>query len=282
MSAGALYGLMALGLALIYKTTDIVNFGHGDMAMISTFVAYALLVQLGWPTMLAFAGALAFAVLLGVLIERVVMRPARDRRATVLGLVVATLGLALILNGVAGLVWGHDVKSFPYAVTGPPLRAGNILVPLDQVLNLAVSLGLAAVLYLFFRYSTLGIAMRATISNRTAALLMGIPVNRVFAVSWGIGVGLGAVAGVLATPALFLEPNRMVDLLIKGFAAAVLGGLTSLPGAVLGGLCLGILENLVGAFISIELKATFAFLLIVLVLAIRPQGLLGQAVRKRV
>jgi branched-chain amino acid transport system permease protein len=272
---------MALGLVLIYKTTDIVNFGHGDMAMICTFVAYTLLVQAGWPTAPAFLGALLFAAVLGAAVERGVMRPARTRHATVLGLVVATLGLALILNGIAGLVWGHDVKTFPYAVAGPPLRLGSVIVPRDQLLNLGVGLGLAGGLYLFFKFTRLGVAMRATISNRTAASLMGIPVDRVFTVSWMLGVALGALAGMLASPALFLEPNRMVDLLIKGFAAAVLGGLTSLPGAVVGGLSLGILENLVGAFISIELKATIAFLLIVFVLTVRPEGLLGHAVRKR-
>jgi len=281
-AAGALYALMALGLVLIYKTTDVVNFGHGDMAVISTFVAYALAIQAGWPLPIAVIGAVAFAGALGALVELTVMRPARDRQASVLGLVVATLGLALIINGLAGIIWGHDVKSFPYLLTGPPLAVAGLLIPLDQLVNLGVGVTLAAVLYAFFRYSALGVAMRAAISNRTAARLMGIPVNRVFVLSWTMGVALGAVAGMLATPALFLEPNRMVDLLIKGFAAAVLGGFTSLPGAVVGGLSVGILENLVGAYISIELKATFAFALIVLVLSVRPEGLLGQGGARRV
>ncbi len=282
MSAGALYALMALGLVLIYKTTDVVNFGHGDMAMISTFVGYTLLVQMRWPFPLAFVGALVSGALLGVLVELGVMRPARKRHATVLGLVVATLGIALILNGVAGMIWGHDVKSLPYPVVGPPVELGLATIPLDQVFNLVVGLGLAAAFYLFFRYSTLGVAMRATISNPAAAGLVGIPVDRIFGVAWALGVGLGAVAGLLATPALFLEPNRLVDLLIRGFAAAVLGGLTSLPGAVVGGLSLGVIENVVGAFVSIELKATFAFVVLVLVLAVRPQGLLGGGIEKRV
>ncbi len=282
LAAGALYGLMALGLVLIYKTTDVVNFGHADMAMLSTFIAYALHVQAGWALVPAVFGAVAFAALLGVLMERAVMKPARDRKATVLGLVVATLGMALILNGTAGIIWGHDVKSFPYVASGAPLQVGGVVIPRDQIFNLAVGVGLAAGLHSFFRFSNVGVAMRATISNRTAASLMGIPVSRMFVLSWAIGAALGAVAGMLAAPTLFLEPNRMVDLLIKGFAAAVLGGFTSMPGAVVGGLGLGLLENFVGAYVSLDLKDTFAFLLIVVVLAVRPEGLLGRPVRKRV
>jgi len=282
IAVGAVYGLMALGLVLVYKTTEIVNFGHGDMATLCTFVAYALAVQWGVPLPGAVLLSLVCAAALGLVVEWGLLRPARVRHATVLGLVVATLGLALILNGFVGMAWGHDVKTFPFLWSGPPLQLGPASFPLDQILNLAVAVSLAAVLYGFFRYSRVGVAMRATISNQTAAHLVGIPVDRMFALSWAIGSALGAVAGILAAPVLYLEPNRMVDLLLKGFAAAVLGGMDSLPGAPVGGVALGVLENLAGTFGSLELKASLAFLLIVVALALRPQGLLGSYRQRRV
>lgn len=281
LAAGALYGLMALGLVLIYKTSDVVNFGHGDMAMVSTFIAFTLL-RGQWPLPLALLGAVAFAGLLGIVVERGVLRPARHRQAPVLTLVVITLGVAQVLNGLAGAIWGHDVKRFPATVTGPPLRLGSAIVTREQLFNLAVGLILALLLYAFFRYTDLGIALRAVAQNPTAARLMGVSVDRVLALAWGMGVGLGAVAGVLAAPAIFLEPNVMLEPLIKGFAAAVLGGFTSLPGALVGGLVLGVLENLVAGYIATELKTVFAFALIVAVLALRPAGLLGRVVVKKV
>lgn len=282
LAAGAVYALMALGLVLIYKTTDVVNFGHGDMATVSTFVAYALAVQAGWPVLAAALLAMGFAALLGAAVELGLLQPARLRHASVLGLVVVTLGVGLTLNGLAGIVWGHDVKSFPFLLTGPPLRAGQLTIPVDQLLNLAAGVALAAALYLFFRFSDLGVAMRAVLSNRTAAQLVGIPIRWVFALSWALGSVLGAVAGILAAPLLYLEPNRMVDLLLRGFAAAVLGGMDSLPGAVLGGALLGVLENLAGTYGSIDLKASLAFVVIVLVLVVRPHGLLGAGRVRRV
>ncbi|MFQ5401470.1 MAG: branched-chain amino acid ABC transporter permease [Anaerolineae bacterium] len=282
LGAGALYGLMALGLVLIYKTSDVVNFGHGDMATFSAFVAYSMFVRWQWPVPLALLGTLLVAALLGVVVERGILRPARNRLASILSLVVATLGVALALNGLVGAIWGHDVKRLPYLVTGPPLRLGVAVITREQIINLGVGLALAGLLYLFFRFTDLGIAMRATAQNPTAAQLMGVSTNRVLTLTWGLGSALGAVAGILAAPAVFLEPNTLVAVFIKAFAAAVLGGFTSLPGAVVGGLTLGVLENLVAGYISTELKTTFAFALIVLVLAIRPSGLLGRVVQKKV
>lgn len=282
VAAGSLYALVALGLTLIYKISDVVNFGHGDMAMVGTFIAYTLLISWNWPLPLAFLSALAFAGALGIIVERVILRPARERHATVLTLVVATLGISLVLNGAAGAIWGHDVKSFPYAVVGPPLRLGEATISRDQVLDIGVGVGLALVLALFFRFTDLGIAMRATAQNTVAARLMGIPTDRIFAVTWALGAALGALAGILIAPVVFLDTNVMNEMLIKGFAAAVLGGFTSLPGAVVGGVALGVLENLVAGYISTELKTTFAFALIVVVLAVQPAGLLGGVKRKQV
>lgn len=282
LAVGALYGLMALGLVLIYKTADVVNFGHGDMAAFGTFLAFTLLVVWQWPVLPALALTLLLAGLLGVFVEGLVMRPARARRAPVLALVVATLGIAQVLNGAVGALWGRQVKSLPPVVKGPPLRLGEVIVTREQLFNLGIGLALALALFLFFRLSKHGIALRAVAHNPTAARLMGIGVNRMLAVAWALGAGLGAAAGVLIAPATFLEPDTMNFVLIRAFAAAVLGGFTSLPGAIVGGLALGVLENLVAGYIATELKAAFAFVLIVVVLAVRPAGLLGRVTARKV
>ena len=281
LSAGALYGLMALGLVLIYRASEVVNFGHGDMAMIGTFVAYTLL-QARWPLPIALLGAVLFGALLGALVEGGLLRPARHRRASPLTLVVITLGLALVLNGLAGFLWGHEIRTFPTLVSGPPLALGPARITREQAFNLSVGIGLGLVLYGFLRFTWSGLALRAVIQNPEAARLVGIPVDRFFLVAWAMGVALGAIAGILAAPLIYLEPNAMLALLIKGFAAAVLGGMTSLPGAVIGGWLLGVLENLVAGYIATELKTPFAFALIVAVLAVRPAGLLGRPMARRV
>jgi branched-chain amino acid transport system permease protein len=281
LSAGALYGLMALGLVLIYRASEVVNFGHGDLAMVSTFAAYTLL-RAHAPLPLALGGAVLFGAALGALAERGLLRPARRRRATPLTLVVLTLGLALVLNGLAGLLWGHEIRTFPGLVSGPPLRLGPAVITREQLFNLAVGLLLALALYAFLRFTRTGLALRAVTQNPEVARLMGIPVDRILILAWGVGVGLGAIAGILAAPLIYLEPNAMLPLLIKGFAAAVLGGMTSLPGAVIGGWLLGILENLAAGYIATELKTPLAFALIVAVLVVRPAGLLGRPISHRV
>ncbi len=281
LSAGALYGLMALGLVLIYRASEVVNFGHGDMAMVSTFIAYTLL-RAHWPLPLALLGAVVFGALLGAGVERGILRPARHRWAGPLTLVVLTLGLSLLLNGLAGLLWGHEIRTFPALVSGPPLSLGPARVTREQLFNLAVGILLALALYGFLYRTWIGLALRALTQNPDAARLMGVPVDRMLALAWAIGVGLGAIAGIMAAPLIYLEPNAMLALLIKGFAAAVLGGMTSLPGAVVGGLTLGVLENLVAGYIATELKTPFAFACIVAVLVVRPAGLLGRPIHRRV
>jgi len=275
LSAGA-YGLMALGLVLIYRASEVVNFGHGDLAMVSTFAAYTLL-RARAPLPLALGGAVLFGAALGALVERGLLRPARRRRATPL-----TLGLALVLNGLSGLLWGHEIRTFPALVSGPPLRLGPAVITREQLFNLAVGLLLALALYAFLRFTRTGLALRAVTQNPEVARLMGIPVDRILILAWRGGVGLGAIAGILAAPLIYLEPNAMLPLLIKGFAAAVLGGMTSLPGAVIGGWLLGILENLAAGYIATELKTPLAFALIVAVLVVRPAGLLGRPISHRV
>lgn len=283
LAAGSLYALMALGLVLIYKTTDIVNFGYGDMTMFSTFIAYMMLTWYGLPFWVAFLGAIIAGFLLGMLVDRGILRPAKD--APVVSLLIATLGIGMILEAIAGWIFGYDIKAFPYAIKGAPVIVGNIIIRRHDLLVFAVATAIALLLFAMFKFTNVGIAMRATAQNSRAARLMGISVGRISMLSWGLSVGIGAVAGVLIAPIVFLDLTRMILVMIKAFAAAVLGGFTSLPGAVVGGLLLGVIENLITGYMPpllAPLKTTFVFLLIILVLAIRPRGLLGEPLGRRV
>jgi len=283
LAAGSLYALMALGLVLIYKTTDIVNFGYGDMTMFSTFIAYALLTWYGLPFWTSFLGAIIAGFLLGILVDRGILRPARN--APVVSLLIATLGIGMMLEAIAGWIFGYDVKAFPYALKGPPIILGNVILRRHDLLVFAVAAAIALLLFAMFKFTDIGIAMRATAQNKRAARLMGISTERISALSWALGVGIGAVAGVLIAPIAFLGLTRMIPVMIKAFAAAVLGGFTSMPGAIVGGLLLGVTENLVSGYMPpplAPLKTTFIFLVLILVLAIRPQGLLGEPPGRRV
>jgi branched-chain amino acid transport system permease protein len=280
LAAGCLYALAALGLVLIYRTMDIVNFAHGEMAMVSTFMAHTFLVRLGFSYIPAALGALIFAFIFGMAVERIFLRPIQG--GPLISLMIMTLGLFMVLNGAAGWVWGFDPVSFPRAVQGRPIWIGDLIITRDSILVLAVTIAMALALYLVLRFTMAGIAIRATSQNSRAARLMGVPVPKVYALTWGISAVLGAVAGILIAPTTFLSPSMMAEVQIKAFTAAVLGGFSSLPGAVVGGLLLGVLENLVAGYISTELKSTFAFALIVVVLFIRPSGLLGTPPKRKV
>ena len=280
LSAGCLYALAALGLVLIYRTMDIVNFAHGEMAMVSTFMAHTLLVRLGLSYIPAALGAIIFAFIFGMAVERIFLRPIQG--GPLISLMIMTLGLFMVFNGAAGWVWGFDPVSFPRAVSGRPIWLGDLIITRDSILVLAVTIAMALALYVVLRFTMAGIAIRATSQNSRAARLMGVPVPKVYALTWGISAVLGAVAGILIAPTTFLSPSMMAEVQIKASTAAVLGGFSSLPGAVVGGLLLGVLENLVAGYISTELKSTFAFALIVVVLFIRPSGLLGTPPKRKV
>lgn len=279
LALGSLYALTAFGIVLIYKTTDVITFAQGETAMFCTFIAFTLITGLQLPFGVAFGLTLLFALGLGTLIERVVLR--RAGSGSILNSVIVTVGLALVLLGVAGWIWGYQTRPFPAPVSGPPFRFGTIVLSQLNALILAVMLVLMLLLFAFFRYTVTGIAMRAVAQNRMAAQLMGINVNRINAIGWGVGTALGAVTGILIAPLNYLDPTMMGDVALKAFAAAVLGGFTSLPGAVVGGLLLGIIDSIVGFQVP-ELRTTIAFLLIILVLVIRPGGLLGSHEIKKV
>ena len=279
LATGSLYALAALGLVLIFKTSDVVNFAQGEMAMFGTFIAFTLLTQAHLPYWGAAALALLFAGLFGAVIERVVLRPLN--KAPLISVLIATLGLFQVINGVAGWIWGYEVSAFPAALDGSPIHAAGLVFTLPDLMNMAAGVVVMLGFFLLFKYAKVGVAMRAVAENRIAARLMGVPTDRILSLTWGLGGILAAAAGILIAPVTNLDINMMSDMQIKAFTAAVLGGFTSLPGAVVGGLALGVLENLVSQ-VNSQLKTPFAFGLIVLVLIIRPAGLLGTVQRKKV
>ena len=280
LATGGIYACMALAVVMIYQAIDHLNFAQGEMAMFSTFIAWQVM-QWGQPYWVAFAAAVVLSFIGGVLIERVLFRPIHN--APVLSSLVAFIALFSILNSAAGYLWDYTIKTFPTPFGHKPLLAG--LADTHEVGMIGVTLGLLGLLYLFFRGTRLGLAMRAAAANPESARLVGIRVGWMTALGWGMAASIGAVAGMLIAPVVFLEPNMMLGVLLYGFAGAVLGGLTSPGGAVLGGFAVGVIENVAGTFIPYvgrELKLTIALVLIVAVLMVRPSGLFGRSVVSRV
>ncbi|HXL66470.1 MAG TPA: branched-chain amino acid ABC transporter permease [Xanthobacteraceae bacterium] len=278
LAAGSIYASLALALVMIYRATDLVNFAQGEMAMFSTYIAWTL-VNAGLPFWLAFLITLVVSFLGGMIIERVVIRPVEN--APVLAAVVVTIGLLLIFNSVAGWIYTYTVQDFPSPFPDRPVF-GALMTTRDLGV-IGVTLLMLVLLFAFFRYTPIGLAMRAAAQNPASARLCGIRVGRMLAIGWGLAAMIGATAGVMVAPVLFLDPNMMGGVLIYAFAGALLGGITSPVGAVVGGLIVGVTENLVGTYlIASQLKLTVAFALIILVLVFRPNGLFGTAIVRRV
>ena len=263
---------------MIYRATDLVNFAQGEMAMFSTYIAWTL-VNAGLPFWLAFLITLVVSFAGGMVIERVLIRPVEN--APVLAAVVVTIGLLLIFNSVAGWIYSYTVQDFPSPFPDRPVF-GALMTTRDLGV-IAVTLLMLVLLFAFFRFTSTGLAMRAAAQNPKSARLCGIPVGRMLAIGWGLAAAIGATAGIMVAPVLFLDPNMMGGVLIYAFAGALLGGITSPVGAVAGGLIVGVTENLVGTYlIASQLKLTVAFALIILVLVFRPNGLFGTAIVRRV
>ena len=278
LAAGSIYASLALALVMIYRATDLVNFAQGEMAMFSTYIAWTL-VNAGLPFWLAFLITLAVSFAGGMIIERVVIRPVEN--APVLAAVVVTIGLLLIFNSVAGWIYSYTVQDFPSPFPDRPVF-GALMTTRDLGV-IGVTLLMLVLLFAFFRFTPIGLAMRAAAQNPASARLCGIRVGRMLAIGWGLAAVIGATAGMMVAPVLFLDPNMMGGVLIYAFAGALLGGITSPVGAVVGGLIVGVTENLVGTYlIASQLKLTVAFALIILVLVFRPNGLFGTAVVRRV
>jgi branched-chain amino acid transport system permease protein len=281
MAIGACYGLFGIAVVIIYKTSEVVNFAQGEMAMLSTFVAFHILNYYHYPFWLAFALTLAFAALLGVLIEFAFLRPAKH--PSLLGLIVITLGAEMLLMGMAGWKWGPEQQEFvlPVSYMATHELIAGVVITDWAIAVFTTAAAVMALLYLFFRFTKLGVAMRATQQNQHAAKIMGIRVERVFSLAWGFSSLIGAVAAMFFASRSTLDPGFMLEPFLRAFAAAVLGGLMSIPGVFIGGELLGLIENFFG-FLWPEWKPIVAFVVIVLVLCIRPSGLFAKHYVKKV
>jgi branched-chain amino acid transport system permease protein len=278
LATGGIYASLALALVMIYRSTHHVNFAQGEMAMFSTFIA-SMLIQAGWPYWAAFVATVVIAFVMGAAIEAVLIR--RLRNAPVLAIVVVFVALLVILHSLAGWLFGYAIRPFPSPFSQAPV-AGGLLSP-HQLGAIGITLLMLALMYLFFRYSPLGLQMRATAENPTSSRLVGVRVNRMLALGWGLAGAIGAVAGMMIAPVVFLDVHMMSGVLLYAFAAAVLGGIGSAPGAVVGGFIVGVLENLLGTYVvGAELKLSVALVLIIVVLVAKPSGLFGKAVLVRV
>jgi len=282
LATGGIYASLALALVMIYQATDVVNFAQGELAMFATYICWSL-INAGLKYWVAFLATLAIAFVGGVIIERVVIRPVEN--APILSIVMVTLGLLVICNSIAGWIWTYVQKPFPSPFPGNPLKLGNIVFGAHDLGEIQVTLLVLLCIYLFFRFTPLGLAMRAAAHNPVSSRLVGIRVGWMLALGWGLAAVFGAVAGMMVAPVLTLEPNLMGGVQIYAFAAATLGGFTSPGGAVLGGFIVGVVENLVGTYVSFigtELKFTVALAMIIVVLLVKPTGLFGTTVVKRV
>lgn len=281
IAIGACYGLFGVAVAIIYKTSDVINFAQGEMGMVATFVAYHILTVYGLPFWVAFPATMIFALLLGMAIEFCFLRPAKD--PTVLGLLIITLGAEMLLMGLAGWKWGAEQKDFPFllSVTKTHEVFPDLFINEWTIGVFTLTIIIMIFLFLFFRYSKLGIAMRATQQNVNAAKIMGIKVERVFSFTWAMSSLIGAIAAMFFAARSVLDPNFMMEPFMRAFAAAVLGGLTSIPGVVIGGLIMGIVENFFG-YAWPEWKPIVAFVVIILIITVRPSGLFSKHYVKKV
>ncbi|MGZ4338925.1 MAG: branched-chain amino acid ABC transporter permease [Gaiellaceae bacterium] len=283
LSDGAIYGSLALALVLIYKATEVINFAQGEMAMFTTYIAWALMGHGGTFQWWAFFATLGIAFVGGAALQQTLIRPLE--RASVLTAVMATIALLVILNGLAAWIWTPQLQFFPSPFPTSSWVVGGVHISKQDVGTFAVVMGCVLVLWLFFRFTKLGLAMRAGALNPAAARLMGVRTSWLLALGWGFAAALGAVSGMMVAPTVFLTPNMMQAVLIYAFAAAVLGGLESPVGAIAGGLALGVLLNMLGQYVhpvTTELRLPVALGILLVVLLIKPAGLFGRVVVRRV
>ncbi|OFZ84219.1 MAG: ABC transporter permease [Betaproteobacteria bacterium RBG_16_66_20] len=273
LATGGIYASVALALVMIYQATHLVNFAQGELAMFSTYIAWSL-INAGMPYWGAFFLTVGLSFVLGVVIERVVIRPVEN--SPVLAVVVVFIALLVILNSVTGWIYTFTIKTFPSPFPGQPLF-GNKYMSSHEIGAIGVTLVVLLLLYVFFRFTPLGLAMRAAAQNPESSRLVGIRVGWMLALGWGLAAAIGSVAGMMVAPIVFLDPNMMGGVLLYAFAAALVGGIDNPAGAVFGGFLVGVLENVLGAFvIGNELKLAVALVLIIGVLTVRPSGLFGK------
>ena len=275
ITTGALYALVALGITVVYKATRAVNFAHGDLFMICGFIAYTFHVMWGMPYVLSLVLAVAAGFVIGALAERIAFRPLMEQ--SLVSVLLATIGLSFVLKGVARGIWGGkgDFIPFPPLASPTPMTIGGILVMPQQLIVLAGAIAVMLLFAAFFKFTRLGKMMQATADNQKAAKLVGIPTGRVHMYTFAVGTSVAGAAAVLMAPITLLYPDIGFVLFIKSFAAAVLGGLTSIPGAVVGGFLIGLIEAFSGGYISTNLQDVSSYIVIMLVLIFLPQGLFG-------
>jgi branched-chain amino acid transport system permease protein len=279
VASGGIYAGLALALVTIYRSTGHINFAQGEMAMFSTYIAWELIND-GVPYWGAFFLTLAFAFGAGVAIERLVIRPFHD--LPVIALIIVFIGLLVIVNSSASWIFGTMLKNFPSPFPSAPIF-GNHYISNHELGSIGIVLVIVAALYLFFRYTALGLSMRAAAENPVSSRLVGIRVGWMLALGWGMAAAIGAVSGMMVAPILYLDSNMMIGVLIYSLAGAILGGLDNPWGAALGGFLIGVLENVLGAYVvGPQLKLFVALVVIVAVLLVRPTGLFGRAVVTRV
>jgi branched-chain amino acid transport system permease protein len=290
LANGAIYACLALALVMIFVSTDHINFAQGELAMFSAFMCWQLL-ELAVPFWIALPAVVLVSFVLGVIIERVILRPLHD--APVLSIVVVFIGLLTIFHSMAGGIWGHTIKAFPSPFPKIAFPGSAYFGP-HQVGMILVTMLLLVGLFAFFRLTPLGLAMRAAAQNPASARLVGVRVDWMLALGWGLAAAIGAVAGTLVAPVVYLEPNMMSSILLYGFAGALIGGITSPGGAVAGGFIVGVLENLIAFLGDITERATgfyiigngekltVALIIVITVLTLKPSGLFGDVSVKRV
>jgi branched-chain amino acid transport system permease protein len=279
LAVGCIYGLVALGFVLIYKTTELVNFAQGDFMMLGAFTCYMFVVWYGvgyWP---AFALAIGAVALFGAVLDATVLR--RVIGQPQFAVVMLTIGLAATFRSFASITWGSEIYTLPTPFSARATRLGNVSVSHEYVSIIVGTVLLCAVLYVFFTYTKVGVAMQATSQNQLAAYYMGIPVKRMFSLIWAISAAVAAVAGVLLAPVSLIDTN-LGFIGLKAFAAAVLGGFGSIPGALVGGLTIGLIELFSGTYLPQGFKDVAAYVVLLVVLAVRPQGMFGSVGRKKV
>ncbi len=280
MASGSLYSLLAVGIVLILKTTGVANFAQGEMGMFGTFIAFTLITVFQVNIYLSIVISIAVAGGIGLLVYKLILSKLKD--APALNTVIVTLGLYFCFHSLAGIIWGHNTYNFPQLFSDSTISFAGIAISKQNLGIIITTLSIALLFSLFFKKTKIGIATLAVAQNRYAAKLMGINIEFIYLVTWTIGIMLAVFAGTMLAPVIYLDENMMGALLIKSFAGAVLGGLASVSGAFFGGLLLGVVENQITTFFSGELKDTFSFLIILLVLFLKPEGIFGNPYREKV
>ena len=280
IAVGGLYALTAVGVVVVFRNTRTINLAQGDFAMMGAFIGLVLLKSFGLNYFVVVPLVVISIMGIGMIVERVVMRPLADSDWLIL--FHATLGVYFILHGVSGWLWGRDTKAFPIVFDPTPVEIVGAIVSKGHLINISWTIGIGLVLYLFFKYTKQGIALRAVTDDPEAARMMGIPVRFIVMLTWAVAGFLAAFAGLLTAPIIYVSAYMMDDVLIKGYVAAVFGGLYSIPGAILGALMIGVAENLAGGYFGSHYKTVTAFAMIVVLLSVRPQGLFGIQKRREI